>query len=329
MTKADYTQLDGQILALLRESNRSLNSLQLDSTLIDACRASGAQYGHDGEWRVIDRRLQYLRKKGLIRSVRGKIGPEWELVRRALNDFDVWNDVAGYTPQALRDYGAARDAAKMVPGGWSSALEKCRDAAIESGAYSSYKAVRQAFDELRTMLASSTQPVGEFCTDYHCPGDCGLEGSGYQHTRPPVGEVPMPQDYAERPSDYTGGIWLESQMRQYGDACHAAGYARGLTAATMTQAATDVLAERQRQISAEGWTPEHDDAHICGSIAAAAACYAAPAGNEREAILPYWPWNTSSWKPKSRRSDLVKAGALILAEIERLDRAALRGGVKP
>lgn len=81
MTKPDYTQLDGQILALLRESNRSFNSLQLDSTLINACWTSGAQYGHDGEWRVIDRRLQYLRKKGLIRSVRGKIGPEWELVR--------------------------------------------------------------------------------------------------------------------------------------------------------------------------------------------------------------------------------------------------------
>jgi hypothetical protein len=28
------------------------------------------------------------------------------------------------------------------------------------------------------------------------------------------------------------------------------------------------------------------------------------------------------WKPTNRRRDLVKAGALILAEIERLDRAA-------
>lgn len=41
-------------------------------------------------------------------------------------------------------------------------------------------------------------------------------------------EVAMPQDYAERPSDYTGSIWIESQMRTYGDAREAAGYAAGL-----------------------------------------------------------------------------------------------------
>lgn len=39
-------------------------------------------------------------------------------------------------------------------------------------------------------------------------------------------EVPMPQGYAERPYDYTGDIWIESQMRQYGDLREAAGYAR-------------------------------------------------------------------------------------------------------
>ncbi len=43
-------------------------------------------------------------------------------------------------------------------------------------------------------------------------------------------EVPMPQGYAERPSDYTGGIWIESQMRTYGDTREAAGYARGVAA---------------------------------------------------------------------------------------------------
>lgn len=41
-------------------------------------------------------------------------------------------------------------------------------------------------------------------------------------------EVPMPQGYVERPSDYTGDIWIESQMRTYGDAREAAGYMRGL-----------------------------------------------------------------------------------------------------
>jgi hypothetical protein len=37
-----------------------------------------------------------------------------------------------------------------------------------------------------------------------------------------------------------------------------------------------------------------------------------------------WPWSVQWWKPKDRRRDLVRAGALIVAEIERLDRAAAR-----
>ena len=45
---------------------------------------------------------------------------------------------------------------------------------------------------------------------------------------PAPAEVPMPQGYVERPSDYTGGIWIESQMRTYGDAREAAGYAHAI-----------------------------------------------------------------------------------------------------
>lgn len=91
----------------------------------------------------------------------------------------------------------------------------------------------------------------------------------------------------------------------------------------MTKAAADVLAERRRQIEAEGWTPDHDDEHDNGSMALAAAAYAAEAGG-----LGYmqsrklFPWNDNWWKPKDPRRNLIKAGALILAEIERLDRAA-------
>lgn len=44
---------------------------------------------------------------------------------------------------------------------------------------------------------------------------------------PAPAEVPMPQGYVERPSDYTGDIWIESQMRTYGAACRAAGEAAG------------------------------------------------------------------------------------------------------
>lgn len=89
-----------------------------------------------------------------------------------------------------------------------------------------------------------------------------------------------------------------------------------------------------RQVEVEGWTPEHDDEHYDGALADAAACYAiSPSGRERyEAILDgpkhwpprIWPFDGEWWKPKDRRRDLVKAGALIIAEIERLDREAAK-----
>tara|TARA_R110002049_G_scaffold73666_16_gene190280 strand:- start:774 stop:1604 length:831 start_codon:yes stop_codon:yes gene_type:complete len=100
------------------------------------------------------------------------------------------------------------------------------------------------------------------------------------------------------------------------------------TASAATAAARDVLAERQRQIDAEGWTPEHDDEHGAGEMAAAAGCYAfhAALGGWPD-LSPYlWPWDKAWWKPTTPRRNLVKAGALILAEIERLDRAADREG---
>lgn len=102
--------------------------------------------------------------------------------------------------------------------------------------------------------------------------------------------------------------------------------------AANTPAARDVLAERRRQIEAEGYDPEHDDCHVNDEIAALACFYAMPPGAREwdtsstgyglrlgDAILPH-DWG--SIEDDDRRRELVKAGALILAEIERLDRAA-------
>lgn len=95
----------------------------------------------------------------------------------------------------------------------------------------------------------------------------------------------------------------------------------------VSAAARDILAERQRQIAIEGWTPEHDDQHSGGEMAAAAAAYAFSAATADRYFaldpLGFWPWSPDWWKPTTPRRDLVKAGALILAEFERLDRAAL------
>lgn len=95
--------------------------------------------------------------------------------------------------------------------------------------------------------------------------------------------------------------------------------------------------ERQRQIAAEGWTPEHDDQHDGFELSAAARCYTLAAeatqyGPNNVTFRGYrpgetpdrssdWPWHSSWWKPSDDPiRNLVKAGALIAAEIDRLQR---------
>lgn len=94
----------------------------------------------------------------------------------------------------------------------------------------------------------------------------------------------------------------------------------------MSKALEDIAAERRRQIEAEGWTPEHDDEHQAGQLADAAACYALY-NFPRVIRTRFWPWAQEWWKPKDFRRDLVKAGALIVAEIERMDRAAANSSI--
>lgn len=107
-----------------------------------------------------------------------------------------------------------------------------------------------------------------------------------------------------------------------------------------------ITEERARQISDENWTADHDDDHEGGELARAAATYALPMkhrrmGNRKEMRdaargcadpeMPYpvmvivpklWPWEAEWWRPTPNRvRELVKAGALIAAEIDRLQRA--------
>jgi hypothetical protein len=100
------------------------------------------------------------------------------------------------------------------------------------------------------------------------------------------------------------------------------------------QAAITLIAnERSRQMTQEGYSTEHDDTHQCGELAIAAGAYvrasvlqsrgkplamiqsAVPAG-----AIPF-PWEDNYWKPSDDQiRNLVKAGALIVAEIQRLQR---------
>jgi hypothetical protein len=83
-----------------------------------------------------------------------------------------------------------------------------------------------------------------------------------------------------------------------------------------------IASERDRQVRSEGWTPEHDDEHENGELISAAVWYA-DNGCEFDLglRLPPWPFEPEAWKASDDRvGQLVKAGALIAAEIDRLQR---------
>ena len=101
-----------------------------------------------------------------------------------------------------------------------------------------------------------------------------------------------------------------------------------------------IAQERQRQIEKEGWSAQHDDKHDIGELATVAICYIEQAQYRGHCVwqdrLPgEWPltWHHKWWKPEPRDAGpnpmirdkdavrmLEKAGALIAAEIDRLQR---------
>lgn len=82
--------------------------------------------------------------------------------------------------------------------------------------------------------------------------------------------------------------------------------------------------ERYRQITQEGYDASHDDEHIDGELRDAAVCYCMTCDDypsEMEPNQSIWPWDSIHWKPSEDPiRNLVKAGALIAAEIDRLKR---------
>jgi hypothetical protein len=105
---------------------------------------------------------------------------------------------------------------------------------------------------------------------------------------------------------------------------------------TPEQATRRINAERRRQIDQEGWTPEHDDRHDNGEMLTAATLYFLNAKpSEYKGCKIYhlaikkdgaplgWPWTREWWKPKTPLRDLERAGALCLAEKDRLIRKGL------
>lgn len=130
--------------------------------------------------------------------------------------------------------------------------------------------------------------------------------------------------YIERAETLLGESIFELSYRGASDAPQGEcpGYLRALG---------DVAAERLRQRTEEGCSPGHDDGHTNGELAAAGMCYAGHAcltiqGLAQDTVPTPWPWADEHWNPKNPRRDLVRAAALIIAEIERLDRAEAKKG---
>lgn len=95
-----------------------------------------------------------------------------------------------------------------------------------------------------------------------------------------------------------------------------------------TKAGLDVLGERARQRRLEGYDDAHDDGHDDFALSAAAIAYVTDArlrattGKGFDQKPPAeWQWGEKDWKPKAIRKSLVVAAALLVAEIERLDRS--------
>lgn len=100
--------------------------------------------------------------------------------------------------------------------------------------------------------------------------------------------------------------------------------ARAPAATAPQDGAALIRTERERQQQVEGWTPQHDDDHDDGEMASAALGYIGASQREHGSKMRMpatWPWALAWWKPSDDPiRNLVKAGALIAAEIDRLQR---------
>jgi len=103
-----------------------------------------------------------------------------------------------------------------------------------------------------------------------------------------------------------------------------------------------IKAERERQTLAHGYNSTHDDEHTDGELSAAAASYAlfeayqvvaeryTPTRTIDKEAPKHWPWTAECWRPADDKiRNLVKAGALIVAEIHRLQRAGAEAPAHP
>jgi hypothetical protein len=136
-------------------------------------------------------------------------------------------------------------------------------------------------------------------------------------------------DYAIRMSEVLAALALtqdRSQLAVLVDLCGAA---------SVPSAVERIAAERRRQIEEGGWTAERDDQYEGGELIGAALAYARHTVRQtlgmRANVQPVsdWPWRREEWNPSDDPiRNLVKAAALLAAEIDRLVRRSIAAEVE-
>jgi hypothetical protein len=78
--------------------------------------------------------------------------------------------------------------------------------------------------------------------------------------------------------------------------------------------------EREHQIE-RGFDTKNDAVYTSNELIDAAEAHMSHGVQDDDYCLATWPWDYQFFKPTSRLENLVKAGALIAAEIDRLQHA--------
>lgn len=140
------------------------------------------------------------------------------------------------------------------------------------------------------------------------------------------------------PDDGSKPGWLDGRFQDHSSYAHRCD--RCQRPPGVLPGAERIAIERDRQVTVEGYTPAHDDNHSPGEFARAARAYALAAWFHVDPLCGWtddmledfvledgtveWPWEAPAWKPSDDPvRNLEKAGALIAAEIDRLQRQAV------
>lgn len=104
-----------------------------------------------------------------------------------------------------------------------------------------------------------------------------------------------------------------------------------LSGVTATTGSYMIAVERERQVKDEGYNAEHDQVHEPMTLARAAVSYILCNDEKKRKIArnTYWPWEDKYYKPRDMKRNLVRAGALVAAAIDRLLAEDVKSPVEP